>query len=526
MGASVRLIAESAGSADAAELLTNVRGVFASNSLPPGFYTARVTLAGFLPSIEQHIRVSANLTTLVRVELESLFSSLDTLRRQPVPSTDSDDWKWVLRSAGSMRPVLQWGSQQKVRGVLEDASAGPRALLELATGGGQPGLLSDLGGAPGTAFAYDQRLGGVGRLLLASRMSYDEGLAAGLAAVWLPAGSFAAGPHSSLVLQESRLGSNGEAFRGLRLEHGGVLGLGDRTTVRYSGEYVVVGLNSTASAVRPQVAMTVRLRGGWKATALVASGTEQTATESSGSPETVSGSLRAAVNELNAFPVVLVRDGHAVLAGGWHEELAAQKRVGRGGTLQLAAMHDDDSHTAVFGRGAVNQLQFLQDVSSGGFAYDGGTSRSWGARVAWQQKLSNNVEVAAIYAYAGALAPMGSPQTELRDGLDMKYFNSLGGDVSARLPKTRTHLRAEYKWVGGPAVSRLDPFGDSLFQTDPYFSLQVRQPLPKFGPGRWEASAECQNLFAQGYVTMASHDGNVILVPALRSFRGGVSLQF
>ena len=529
MGASVRLVAENLGNAESAALLTNVHGVFASNSLAPGFYTARVTLAGFLPSVEQHIRVSANLTTLVRVELESLFSSLDTLRRQPLPSSDSDDWKWVLRSAGSMRPVLQWGSsKQDALSVSEGPGEGrSRALVELAASGGQPGSVADLGG-PGTTFVYDQRLGGAGGLLLAGRMSYDEGPGEGLAAVWLPGGSFAAGSHSSLVFQESRFGVNGAGFRGLRAEHGGVLGLGERATVRYSGEYVLAGVNSTVSAVHPQVAMTMRLRGAWKGTAVVAAGTEQTNIGSNEATDGASGSLRAAVGELNAFPTVLLRDGHPVLAGGWHEELGTERRIGNGGQLQIAAMRDDESHTAVFGLGAAaNQLDFVQEASSGGFAYDGGALRSWGVRVAWQQKLGQDVEIAAIYAYGGALVLGGeSPQGELRDALKTKYFNSLGGNVSARLPKTRTRVRAGYKWVGGPAVSRLDPFGDSLFQADPYFSLQVRQQLPKFGPGRWEASAECQNVFAQGYMAAASRDGNVVLVPALRSFRGGVSLQF
>ena len=87
MGATVLLITESVQSATNVELLTDPRGVFASQRLLPGYYTVRVTLAGFLPSVERHVRVTAHLTTLVRVELDSIFTSLDRLRRQPPPSS-------------------------------------------------------------------------------------------------------------------------------------------------------------------------------------------------------------------------------------------------------------------------------------------------------------------------------------------------------------------------------------------------------------------------------------------------------
>jgi hypothetical protein len=50
--------------------------------------------------------------------------------------------------------------------------------------------------------------------------------------------------------------------------------------------------------------------------------------------------------------------------------------------------------------------------------------------------------------------------------------------------------------------------------------------LPKFGPGHWEAIANCDNVFAQGYVTVNTQDGRAVLVPAFRTFRGGLSVQF
>jgi hypothetical protein len=87
-------------------------------------------------------------------------------------------------------------------------------------------------------------------------------------------------------------------------------------------------------------------------------------------------------------------------------------------------------------------------------------------------------------------------------------------------------VQAGYKWVNGITVSSVDSYGESLFHTDPYFHLVLRQPLPKFALGRWEAIADCNNLLAQGYVSTSSRDGHVTLVPAFRTFRGGLSVQF
>ena len=109
MGASVELISEAMGVAATRGFLTNTQGMFRGDKLAPGFYTVRVTLAGFLPTLEKHIRITSNVTTVVRIELESMFASLDQLRRMPSNNTaEGDDWKWVLRSASTMRPVLEW----------------------------------------------------------------------------------------------------------------------------------------------------------------------------------------------------------------------------------------------------------------------------------------------------------------------------------------------------------------------------------------------------------------------------------
>ena len=530
MGASVEIIPEIAGAAASLQLLTNTQGIFRGDKIPAGLYTVRVTLAGFLPTLQQHVRINANLTTLLRIEMESMFASLEQLRRRPAATTaESDDWKWVLRSAASTRPVLQWdeGDLQTALSSSSDTRRNqPRMILEFTDGARRPGSVSNVASAPGTAFAYDQKLGVKGRLLMAGQMSYDEGASGGIATVWMPSGTLGAGPHTAVVLREAKLGPDGMMFRGVRVEQGGTLTLGDRAVVRYGGEYILVGLGTAASSVRPRVEVETRLSSAWRATAVFAS---QPAEPNSFDAEGADAqtALNAAIDALDSFPALMWRDGHPVLQGGWHEEISAERKVGTRGKLQVAAFHDDNRHVAVFGRGEDLPLaDYFPDAFSNGFAYDGGNGSSWGGRVAWREKLGNDLELTAVYSVGGVLAPGEDTGGVLRDSLQMVTRQGFGANLSARVPRLGTKVLAGYKWIEGPAVSRLDSYGESLYQMDPFLHIAVRQQLPKFAPGRWEAMADCENLLAQGYVPMSTRDGQVTVVPAFRTFRGGLSVQF
>jgi hypothetical protein len=532
LGASVQVIPESGTSAAAIGFLTNTQGIFRGEKLAPGFYTVRVTLAGFLPTLEKHVRVTANLTTLVRIQLESMFASLEQLRRAPSSTTtEADDWKWVLRSASSVRPVLQWVDQDPLGTVSAGADSVPsepsRGRLEFTDGARRPGSVSNLPASPATAFAYDQQLGSASRLLLAGLVSYDgESPAGGIATVWLPTGSLGAGPHTALVLRESKLGDMGPSFRGVRLDQGGSMALGTRAVLEYGGEYVLVGLGRSASSLRPRMELDTRLSDDWHASLIFASmpaGPDPIETLDGETANT----LAAALNELDAFPVLMWRAGRPVLESGFHEELSAERKLGPNSKLQVAAFHEDNSHVAVFGRGSnLPAADFFQDVYSNGFSYDGGSSSSWGTRAAYREKLGNDVELTALYAFAGALTPSSAAAGPLRELFRTAGRHSAGAKVSARVPHLGTRVTAGYQWVSGTTLTRVDGFGEALFDMEPYLHIGVHQRLPKFGPGRWEANAECDNLLAQGYVTLNSADGRVTLMPAFRTFRGGLSLQF
>jgi hypothetical protein len=534
MGAVVQVIREEQAQSSVLQFLTNTRGVFQEQRLAPGLYTVRVTLAGFLPTLEQHVRVAPNLTTVVRIKLESMFASLDQLRRPPSAPLEADDWKWVLRSAQAMRPVLQWIDEQPAPGSPIGAASptGSRGRLELTTGTRRPGLPSNLADFAGTAFAYDQLLGARSHLILAGQMSYDRAPAGGLAMIWLPAGSLSGGARSTLVFRQSKLGPDGEVLRSARLDQSGATALGDHVLLRYGAEYLLVNLHSSAFSLRPRAEINLRLNGKWTAS-LIAAAQPGEALLSDRQPreeEKESVNLGSALDQFDAFPSLLWRNGRPVLESGWHEELSAERKLGARGRLQVALFHDGNSHVAIYGQGRNPAADnFLNDFFLDGFVSDGGALHSWGSRVALRKELAGGLEVRFIYTTADALVPGNSGEVapgDLPGSLSRRRRHSLSSGVQARLPRLGSRVNAGYTWLDGNLLSSLDSYGESLYQTEPYLHLGLRQPLPKFALGRWELLADCQNLLAQGYVPVSGTQSRVAYVPAFRIFRGGLSVQF
>ena len=526
MGASVWLISEDAGGRTVAQILSNQYGAFFTDHLKPGEYAVRVSVAGFLPAMERHVAVMSNLTTLLRVQVETVFSSLDTLRRKSDAPAEEDDWKWVLRSSTATRTILQWddtGNEiaSSTSGADLPSAQRPRALVQVSNGALRPGSASNFPSSPATAVSYDQQLGNLGRMLIAGQMGYDKGASGSFASVWLPSGVAGGGPETVFVWRQSKFGAENMEFRGMRIDHTELITLGDRFLLRAGAEYLRAGIISSVSSLRPHAQLNARLAPSLTASLIVAANPPS---EQWGR----TGVLESAIDELDSLPPVLFHNGSPVLEGGWHQELSVKRKIGNQSTFEVAAFHDSARDQAIFGTGATASPEFVQDEFSPAFLYDGGNSSSWGTRAAYRQKLSDDLEVAAIYAWAGALSPWGewnSASSDLRDNFTTRNHHSVAARISGKIPQSGTQFSASYKWISGTALSRMDQFGEAAYEIDPYLHLSIRQPLPGFN-GRWEALADFSNILAQGYVTVNGQDSRMMLVPILRSFRGGVSFQF
>ncbi len=523
MGATVIVTSEAVFSNLSFEILTNDRGKFALGNLPAGSYSIKVTLAGFLPSIEQNVLVNDQHVTLLQIVLGSVFSSFDKLRRAPDQQVSTDEWSWVLRSSAATRPVLRWQDSDVAmtnQGLPVDFSQqGPRARVELTSGSDHPGSISGLSDAPGTIVGYDYESGGLGAVIVAGQYSSDGNFSSsGIVTQWLPSGEN--GPVTTLLVRETGLGDGGASFRGLRMSHDGSLAVGDRVNIRYGADLIMAGFSGTTTSVRPRAQVAVKIAPTWRASLLVAEANWQ-------DTPSAEGTLQGAMQQLDMFPTLLMHNGHSVLDGGLHEELAFEHDLGKKSTLSAAVFNDQSSNTAIFGKGQVTGPDYLPDFFSNVFAYDGGEMRSGGARLAYTRKFSEDVDMTVVYAYAGALAPNGdSSEGALRSLLSTQFRQSAAARVSAKIPKSGTKIVTSYKWLSGPTVSQQDEYGESMYRIDPYLSVQIHQRLPNFIPGHAEIVADCGNLLAQGYVTLNTSDGGVVLIPTYRYFRGGLSFQF
>ena len=530
MGATVVISSQQLFNTSQIEILTNDRGRFSTSSIPAGLYTVKVTLAGFLPAMEQNIKVSDQRTTLLQVMLGSVFSSFGKLRQQPNQKVAKDDWTWVLRTSAATRSVMQYQDAQVT--VMGQAServpaqiSSDRGRLVLVSGGDHPGSVGALADSPGTAFVYDIGVGNSAQLLMAGQFSSEKGAsAASFAGEWLPSGKVGVGPVTTLMVRQSQLGPSGLTFRGLRMSHDEQLAVSDRVTLRYGSELLVASLmNQTTTAIRPRGEVDVDLGRGWQSSTIVA--TRPWGRRDSGTPT----GMDSALNALDGFPTVLLRHGRPVTEDDVHEEFGVQHSVGHSGRLSAAVFHDSSNHTAVIGRGgAADGPDFLQDYFSQAFAYDGGGSGSTGVRAAYIEKLNDDTDLGVIYAFGDVLAPIagGSSGKALRSQLATESRQSVATKTSTKIPHLGTNVTAAYKWVSGPAVSRLDAYGESFYGIDPYLSLQIKQPIPVLFSGHIEVEADAGNLLAQGYVPVTTNRGQVVLVSAYRYFRGGLSFQF
>lgn len=525
MGATVKLVDENPSDKIPAQLFTNQNGAFNGARVAAGFYEVRVTLLGFLPAIQKHVHVLPNITTIVRVEMTTVFASLDRLRHAPAQTSNTNDWKSVLRASTATRPVLEWTDPRLSSNLPEESPARhAHGDVEMTSGSTQPGSISNLPEAPATAFSYDQPIGVEGRLLFAGQMSYGHELpAGGIATAWMPSGDSPNGSVTEVVIRQAWLGPGGLIFRGEKLSQRNTLAIGDNAVLHYGADVLGAQIGASTESIRPVLALTVMISPGWQANFIVASGTAENTTSTGPSSD-------RAMTDLNSFPVLMLRSGRPELEGGWHEEANFRYKISPQTSVEVAGFHDQSRDTPVFGSGSPANSDYLQDPFSSAFVYDAGSTESSGVRVAYRQKLGDNYEFAAVYAFAAALAP-GSEDVAatsfLRDSLNMHYRHSVGGRLSGHVRHSGTEFHAGYKWLSGPALTHQDSYGEAFYDLDPYLSVGVRQPLPgSLWNCRWEFTADVRNLLAQGYIPITTQDGSVVLVSASRSFRGGLSFQF
>jgi hypothetical protein len=230
-------------------------------------------------------------------------------------------------------------------------------------------------------------------------------------------------------------------------------------------------------------------------------------------------------------PRVSLRGDRALLERARHHELSVSHRLGDT-RLQVAAYSDRVRDAALVGVGEVtaDSGEFLPDVYSGTFTYNGGDLSTQGLRVVAERRLLPDLTATLDYGYGGVLTlPVsGTSWQEARALLRVEHRHAAAIKLAGGVPRCKTRWIASYKWTSGPALTPVDTFNASPGEADAYLNLFLRQPLPApFAPAHMEALLDLRNLLAQGYIPVLGQDGQTLyLVQSARSIRGGLAFTF
>lgn len=525
---------------------TSLDGRFGFSGLLPDTYSVRISVPRLVPAKSNPVEVKAGYSSRLEIHMASLFSSVDVAYSMPTGSM-SDDWMWTLRSAPATRPITRvlpaQNSSSKAPG--EPALSSTRGLLSFS--GGDTSL--SLGGGDasdfGTGFAISTDVYGKHQLQVAGNMgqSIRSGLPmAALRATFVPKGVLhTESPEVTMNIQEIGLrpamafGASPDQDIALR-----ALGLSiyqrsdplSRLQLEYGGSVESVNYFSQV----------VRLSPFARATYTVGKFGQLVGSYSDGKPPTelllhqggAEADLATLMSAVVQLPQISVRNNSLQLQRTQAVE-GGFVRVSGSRTYGVSGFFEDVHNGRLDAWGSFNSLNNSNLLADGGGSTAilsiGNYSRH-GFVGSVDQKILKGLDAAAVYGRMGGFTAMPgvmAPDAPAGSFLNQADHNIASFSLQSSVPGSGTHLSASYGWVGGNAIVPDHLFTTQRLYVAPGLNFIVRQPLPSpfGGSGRFELTAELRNLLAQGYVPIASADGQtLILVQAPRSFQGGVNFIF
>jgi len=504
-----------------ATVFTDARGYYKASGLSAGAYQVKASAASYLPSLRENVALRAGANLIINLTLTTLFEAAQWLPPRRTSPQQDDDWQWTLRTATS-RPILR---------LLDDGAPAKspdrslKAQVSFIAGSENEGF----GGAADmtTQFRIDQSMFSAGTLTLGGNVGYGSGTPAGV----MRAGysqQMADGSHPEMALTVRRFAmpdavQHDGALDALAFSVADGITLADLIDLSFGGELQAIDFRGGVTAFRPFGSAAVH----------VSSHTVVQYTYATAEPSTrmAKGFDTAPADLSESGPRVSMRDDRALLERAHHHELSVSRRFGNN-SVQVAAYSDHVRDAALVGVGEVtaDSGEFLPDIYSGSFTYNGGELSTRGVRAVAQRKLLSDLTATLDYSYGGVITLPGSGISwqEAQALVRVERRHAAAIKLAGGVPHCKTHWIASYKWTSGPALTPVDMFNASPGETDPYLNIFIRQPLPiSFLAGHMEALLDLRNLLAQGYVPVLGQDGQTLyLVQSARSVRGGLAFTF
>jgi hypothetical protein len=530
------------------KVFTDEKGVFSFSGLLPDIYSIRVSLASFVPAIKNNILVQPGMRSALNVSMATLFSSIRLVYPAEQPVFMTDDWKWVLRTANSTRPVLRLLPNVSLeepkphRVIFSDT----RGLLFLSAGDGAP--VSGFGSSAdmGTSFALGTSLFGTNQLQFAGNVG--SGAQSGI-----PSAAFrttyshnvgSASPEVSVTVRELFLpGSMAAAIfgsdsgvpvlRSVSVNFDDHAQISDALSIEYGGALDSISFMDHLSYFSPYAKLTYSLGDNGDIEFGYTTGNGRPEPAGSGS---LDGQLQRDVDALSQFPMVSLRGGRAEVQRGEDFELGYSRTVGSR-KFSVSAYHESVSNLALTiasPDGFLPAGDILPDFFSGTAMFDAGNFSSMGYLASVTQKLGENLSATVTYGSMGALTAergdlVSQDPDELRSMLHVGRQPSVTTRLDATVRHTGTHIVASYQWADNRwAVP--DPLdGARGVRPEPGLNIYFRQPIPGLSvlPWRMELTADLRNLLQQGYLPLSTvDDSRLVLMETPRMLRGGLSFIF
>jgi hypothetical protein len=530
-------------------VFTDERGEFRFPALFPEIYSIRVTLANFVPALKKDILVQPGIRAMLNVNLNTLFSSIQ-IAYPPVDKgvVMTDDWKWMLRTAASTRPVLRFVPDPIAKSPAPVAH-GPvfsdtRGLLELSAGDGPQvtgiGNQADLG----TAFALATSVYGNHQLELSGNLGY--GAQTGVpAAAFRTAYTVSDGPEISVTMRQLFLpGHSGLAagadstlpmLRSVSASVDERTELSDDATLQYGFTMDSVSFGGRVSYFSPYARMTYSLGDIGEVALAYSSGNAR--------PDLSSrfgqgSDLQQDLSSVGLFPRISVRSGRFEVQRGNEYEVSFSRKIGSR-RVGVSAYRETVNNAALSLAAPVGMYpagnDLLPDLFTGNAIFNAGNYTSSGYTAALTQNVGQNLSATIMWGTMAGLTAghqelVSNSPDELRSMIRASRRQAITAEISGTAPWTGTRLIASYQWLGDAGWLTLGNLY-SMQSLRPVAGLNVylRQPLPVLSmlPWRIEATADLRNLLAEGYLPLNAPNGQqALLVENPRSFRGGLSFIF
>ncbi|HYN15360.1 MAG TPA: carboxypeptidase-like regulatory domain-containing protein, partial [Terriglobales bacterium] len=376
-------------------VFTDARGYYKASGLSAGAYQVKATAPSYLPSLRENVALRAGANLIVNLTLTTLFEAVAWLPPRRTSPQQDDDWKWTLRTATS-RPILRALDDGAPARSKDHSLKGQVSFLAGSENEGF-GSAADMT----TQFRLDQSIFSAGTLTLGGDVGYGSGTPAAVVRAGYSQ-QMADGSHPELALTVRRFAmpesrQHDGALDALAFSVADGITIADLIDLNFGGEFQAIDFRGTVAAFRPYGSAAVH----------VSPNTVVQYRYATSEPNTrmAKGFDTAPADLSESGPRVSLRGDHALLERAHHHELSVSRRIGNN-NVQVAAYSDHIRDAALVGVGEVtaDSGQFLPDVYSGTFTYNGGDLSTQGVRVVVERKFLPNLTATLDYGYGGVLA--------------------------------------------------------------------------------------------------------------------------